>query len=77
VPGTGTPPLEIGAAGQSSSGTFTFSFAGSGNYVIEASTNLLDWTVFTNVMNATGPIQIADPAASHLQRRFYRTRITE
>jgi hypothetical protein len=68
---------DLGAAGRSSSGTFTFSFAGSGSYVVEASTNLLDWTVLTNVVNATGSVQIADPAASQLPQRFYRTRITE
>jgi hypothetical protein len=31
----------------------------------------------TNVVNATGSVQIADPAASQLPQRFYRTRIAE
>ena len=50
-------------------------FAGIANqtYVLEASTNLVDWTpVQTNVAPA-GVFEMIDPAASQFQYRFYRT----
>jgi uncharacterized repeat protein (TIGR01451 family) len=55
-------------------GQFQCSFAGEigRNYLILASTNLMDWIALTN-MTATGTnVLFADPAAASFQRRFYR-----
>jgi len=41
-------------------------------YAIEASTNLHDWVVITNVTSLTPFILISDPQATNYTRRFYR-----
>ncbi len=51
---------------------FTFEAAGSGSYVVEGSTNLLNWTVLTNVIGASGLVEIVDRQGSI--RQFYRAR---
>jgi predicted aconitase with swiveling domain len=51
---------------------FTFAAGGSGSYVIEASTNLVNWTVLTNVVDASGLVEIVDPQVN--RQRFYRAR---
>ena len=55
-------------------GTFGLTVNGSAgyNYVVQASTNLLNWTsLFTNPM-PTLPFLWTDPAASNFSQRFYR-----
>jgi plastocyanin len=68
---------QLGGVARTQSGLFTFGFgAGNGgSFVIEASTNLVNWVVLTNVANASGSVQIADPGANQFPRRFYRARI--
>ncbi|HSU52983.1 MAG TPA: LamG-like jellyroll fold domain-containing protein, partial [Candidatus Dormibacteraeota bacterium] len=41
-------------------------------YAIQASTNLINWTTFTNVTSATPLVLISDPQAPNFPRRFYR-----
>lgn len=41
-------------------------------YSILGSTNLFDWTVIGTVTNAYGTVQLTDPIATNLSRRFYR-----
>jgi hypothetical protein len=55
---------------------FTFESSGMGNYVVEASTNLLNWTLVTNVGGASGWVEIVDPQAAIRPHRFYRARGT-
>jgi len=42
------------------------------DYVISASTNLVDWVVLTNVLSNNATLQIRDPAARNFKQRFYR-----
>ena len=56
-----------------SGGHFGFTVGGSGTgvYIVQASTNLVNWV---NVMtNTGGPFNFVDTNASHFSRRFYRT----
>jgi len=58
----------------SAGGPVTVTFSGEPGrvYNIEASTNLVNWTVITTVTNSIGTIPVLDPNALGLQRRFYR-----
>ncbi len=42
------------------------------NYQIEASTNLVHWSVLTNFTGTLSPFPFHDPAATNFDRRFYR-----
>jgi len=58
-----------------SGGTFQAQFfaAPGSNYVLEASTNLMDWTpIVTNPAIATNVLNFVDPNASNFTRRYYR-----
>ena len=58
---------------------FQFSFTGDAGavYVVEVSTNLVNWTALTSITNRTGSITIDDPASPNFTHRFYRTRPAE
>jgi uncharacterized repeat protein (TIGR02543 family) len=43
-----------------------------GQYRIDASTNLTDWTPLTTVTNTLGTVRFTDPAAGDHKSRFYR-----
>jgi hypothetical protein len=55
-----------------SSGVFSFTLSGpAGNYVIQWSTDLLNWTSFsTNTLPPGGSVQIVDPNATSTQRTY-------
>jgi hypothetical protein len=55
-----------------SSGVFSFTLCGpAGNYVIQWSTDLLNWTSFsTNTLPPGGSVQIVDPNATSAQRTY-------
>jgi hypothetical protein len=55
--------------------TFAFTPTSAGRYVVETSTDLVNWTLLTNVVAGTGLVEIVDPQASTRQR-FYRARLT-
>jgi len=65
------------AAAQLSNGTFRFTLSGNGgyNYLVEGSTNLLNWSPVTTVSNQSGQVQVVDPASSNRVYRFYRARL--
>ncbi|HEY1173358.1 MAG TPA: hypothetical protein VGH19_18460 [Verrucomicrobiae bacterium] len=42
-------------------------------YAIEVSTDFIDWSVITNVFNATGTFQVVDPQATNFNGLFYRS----
>ncbi len=46
-------------------------------YVVEASADLVHWTVLNTVVNVTGTITVADPDAGNFPCRFYRTRVAQ
>ncbi len=56
-------------------GMFTFRFYGEPgtNYVVQASTNLVNWlTLATNQVSGLGYLEFTDPSAANFNRRFYR-----
>jgi hypothetical protein len=60
--------------------TFTFWAEGpaGGNFNIQTSSNLLQWTtISTNTMPANGSLLIVDPSACNSNRRFYRGALTD
>jgi hypothetical protein len=61
-----------------SNGTFTaFIQAGSGNrsYVVEMSSNLVDWVTLSTVNYTNGPTPFMDTGAPNGRQRFYRARL--
>ena len=57
-----------------SNGIFTLRFYGEPgtNYVVQASTNLVDWLTLTNFLRYDGVFRYDDADAGSLGRRFYR-----
>jgi hypothetical protein len=55
-------------------GAFNFTILGSPGQVlaVETSTNLTVWTPIGTVTNVTGSVEFTDPAATNLERRYYR-----
>jgi hypothetical protein len=45
-----------------------------GTYEVSTSSNLVNWTVFTNVSAATNEVNFADVSATNVDLRFYRAR---
>lgn len=66
-------PISIGAGVMTPAG-LELSLAGpaSGTYVIEASTNLTDWTAISTNSGVTGSVVFTDTTAASYSRRFYR-----
>ena len=42
------------------------------NYLIQASTNLIEWTPFATLVNSNGRVQFADTGVTNQARRYYR-----
>jgi len=57
-----------------SNGQLTFTLTGSANdpYQIETSTDLVNWSLLSSVINSDGMVLFTEPAASNLPSRFYR-----
>ena len=65
----------LGMPSRRPNGAFQFQLAGptGSNYVIWASSDLLNWTpIATNVIPVSGFIPITDPLATNYSQRFYR-----
>jgi hypothetical protein len=65
----------LAAPSRTGNGQFQFELTGpsGSNYVIQASTNLINWVpIATAVIPASGVITIVDPYATNFSRRFYR-----
>lgn len=74
VVGTQTPPQLSGSA-SSNGGGFQFTVTGQSGqeYIIQASTNLINWTpIYTNPAPYTSPFDFVDPNATNYLNRFYR-----
>jgi hypothetical protein len=71
---TNAPP-QLSSPKQLSGGGFTFTLAGTpfATYVVQASTNLVNWSaVVTNALTAGGTTSVTDTQASAFVRRYYR-----
>jgi len=73
----GTSPLLLNAR-TDPQGVFASSLSGTPGavYLIEASTDLRNWTPLTLVTNIAGTVDFTDTAASGLYERFYRARLS-
>ncbi|MBI3414848.1 MAG: immunoglobulin domain-containing protein [Verrucomicrobia bacterium] len=69
-----TNPIALSATNSASNVTpvLTLTADAGFNYLIQASTNLFDWTPFAVLLNTNGAVQFTDPAITNLSRRFYR-----
>lgn len=47
------------------------------NYLVQSSTNLVDWTPCGVLVNTNGVVQFVDPSATNSTRRFYRAVIPQ
>lgn len=70
-------PVRLGGNLMWSNGAVRIELASKANRTnqIEASTNLVDWSTLTNVLNLTGAAQFSDISATNFPRRFYRARL--
>ena len=74
---TGTPAAPQVSGLLYASGDFSLTVNGDSghNYIIQESTDLIDWTnIFTNVMPSL-PFTWSDPAAGNSSQRFYRIQV--
>ncbi len=69
------PPDNTIVSPQFSSGSFQLAFYGltGSNYLIQTSTNLVNWQPFTNFAGTNFLLYFNDPAATNFKQRFYRT----
>jgi hypothetical protein len=68
-------PPQFTASGRATSGTFQATVtcaATNAVCVLEASTNLVQWTKLSVRANTTGTMQFVDPGATNRPVRFYR-----
>jgi hypothetical protein len=73
---TPPPPATANSIVTDANGVPTINFTGTPNStnVLQASTNLLDWTsISTNVADGAGLWQVTDPDAINFVNRFYRS----
>ena len=73
---TVTQPLLPPNKTKFTNGVFQFQFIGQLGqpYVVEGSTNLINWIGLTNFNSSSGAVDFIDMASSNLNRRFYRAR---
>ena len=71
------PPLAMNGSAHLGDGRFQFTLSGpaSGGYVIQASTNLVDWQIIETNRPFTGNVIFTDPDADQAPHRFYRCQI--
>jgi len=72
--GYGSPTLGLGSAQPLTTNGLSLMLHGyiGSNYVIEASTDLLNWVPVTNFAIINSPFYFTDPTATNYQWRFYR-----
>jgi hypothetical protein len=72
-----TASNSLGGAATLANGAFQFNMSGTpaASCVIEASTNLANWTPIQTNVPFTGSVDVVDPGATNFARRFYRGRI--
>jgi plastocyanin len=70
-------PLSLSQPGLNAAGRFEMRLLGGpGTIELQASSNLVNWDVISNVVSPDGDIRIADPITNRA-RRFYRARLTQ
>jgi hypothetical protein len=67
-------PIQFNSGNSMSNGQFQLQFAGAtgSNYILQASTNLFDWTPLSTNLAQSNLLNLVDPKASNFQKRFYR-----
>ncbi|MDB6124552.1 MAG: hypothetical protein JWQ71_3545 [Pedosphaera sp.] len=70
-------PLELKSAQKLADGSFQITAAGSTGsaYVIETSTNLVNWAALQTNNAANGTVEFLDSSATNFSKRFYRMRM--
>jgi hypothetical protein len=68
------PPILLISPPTLSHGVFQIELSGAtnGNYILQASTNLAEWTSLSTNSTTTTPFYITDPNAANFSQRFYR-----
>ncbi|MHB8524118.1 MAG: carboxypeptidase regulatory-like domain-containing protein [Limisphaerales bacterium] len=68
------PPPWLGEGHYLPDGRFQLTAYGEAgrSYTVQVSTNLLDWTPLTTLVNTNGTMTVVDPATTNLNYRFYR-----
>jgi hypothetical protein len=72
-----TPGITLSSASYLANGTFELAVSGTTgkNYILEGSTNLLNWIVLSTNQAATASLLLSDPAAGSYPARFYRVQV--
>lgn len=67
-------PIALTATSSVSSATPVLSLSADAgfNYLIQTSTNLVDWMPFATLVNSNGVVQFTDPGATNQARGYYR-----
>jgi hypothetical protein len=78
---TGRAPLvsTLGTRTEFGEESLRFFLTGEKNvrYLIEVSTDLVNWTPAFTLVNSTGLLEFADPQGAQLRTRFYRARLLD
>ena len=65
-------PMSLDVSSTNNGMFMTLSGPSQYNYLVEASTNLVNWTPFAILSNTNGAVQFCDPDAGNYKQRFYR-----
>jgi hypothetical protein len=68
-------PSALSVATSTSNGLPSFQFTGQPGYtyVVQASTNLANWTNIATIVNSNGTVPFTDPDSTNYEQRYYRT----
>ena len=68
------PPVLFTPSGYLSNGWFNLEAAGmgGGNYILQGSTDLVDWVSLSTNVAPASPFNLSDPQATNYPHRFYR-----
>jgi hypothetical protein len=68
------PVMGISQYGRMTNGSFQIGLQGppAQNFVLFASSNLMDWNSISNITFSSGPVMFIDPASTNFDRRYYR-----
>jgi len=71
------PPIILSQPAWLAGGAFGFNVSGAAgqSYQIVASTNLLDWSLVTNLVATNNQFEFVDPSAGNYSQRFYRVNL--
>lgn len=74
-----TQPFSLSQTTNSSNGLRVWELRGQlgYEYIVEATTNLVDWQSITTLLNTNGSVRFIDPGSTNLYQRFYRAVVTD